>query len=204
MTFTRISALILAAGLLFAGCASPAQPAVPEQETVRPQEIPAADPYEAFLAEKAYLTGEELAYGDPTGYCRLDLDGDGRDELLLRSGDGYEFGNFWVYTAPEGTVTPVPVEGETTSQFFGALRYSRTENALVYTEYRPMPTAAGYGFRQMKNGEMTVILSVGTDEVCGGVTENYRAENGQKTTLTAEEKDAILSEPQLLEFTPIP
>ena len=196
---------LLAAFLLLSACTppQPASPAPPREEVSQPQDIPARDPYEAFLAEKAYLTGEPLPYGEPTGFCRKDLDGDGKDELLLVSGSETEFGGFRIYTAPRGTVEPVPVETEHAPQFFQSLRFSPAENALVFTEIRPSYSVGGYGFWKMEAGVLKLSSSVTWDEVCVGQVTYYHQKDGKSASITAEEKDAILAEPQALEFTPI-
>lgn len=208
MKFVYLSGL-LAAFLLLSACApKTADPptAPPEQETTQPQEptpTPEQDPYEPFLAEKAYLTGEEFPYGPPIGFCRRDLDGDGKDELILLSDTFAGFGSLWVYTAPEGKVVEVPVDVDSMPQFFGTVKYSPAENALVYTDIRPSVNAGGYGFHRMENGALAVVSSVTWSEVCAGQVMYTHRKDGKNISITAEEKDNLLAETQALDITPL-
>ncbi len=131
----------------------------------------------------------------------VDLDGDGREEMLLKNEDGSGFGIFTLYAQDAGGEYQ-PVFGEKEArQCFGDLRYSPANRALVYTEYRPSGGVVSYGFWQLRDGDLVHVFSIGRDEDASGKLYDFRWENGEKTVLTEAQREAVMAELQNLEFT---
>lgn len=116
---------------------------------------------ESFIKSKEYLNYTKLfieQHPDAAfSYCITDLNADSTNELLLFANDVDQFGNTWLFTIYNDTVTPVFEH-----YGFGKFKYSPKENAVIIPpKFRPFKGASQYSFYVLNKKEFTQKFSVG-------------------------------------------
>ncbi len=134
---------------------------------------------------QAFPEGGEKAYG----YCEIDLNGDGKDELLLMTDD---YVIFSIFTTVKGKV--VPLEGYIDFAFEWGMG-GMDEDGRIYSIKE---TTDGLGreravFEITSDGKLTKTLHL--CEIWMSEDDGYfKFENGEKIRLTEEEYKALMEE----------
>ena len=133
--------------LLFAEDTSETEDAVPE-------------PWGEFLQEKQYEENiTDWLLTDP-GYCLLDIDQDGTEELILTSGpDADNWYEYQVYTAENDQ----NIELVDNIIVYKAISYSEKYKALVGYNDQPKQLTSSKNYYVLEDGKLTEAFSIGSE-----------------------------------------
>lgn len=138
--------------------------------------------YELFLKNKTYMDdwNSTSRMYDPESYAILDIDQNGKDELIIISGTSTGFYDFLVYRmTPFGTIKLVkcyysngygPVDS-----CWAELRYSQKHKALVFNETRNSAMYGGLYYWRLADYQLNEYGSIGWDTNYSTYTTSYFA-----------------------------
>lgn len=115
-------------------------------------------------------------YADPAKYGYLDIDGDGKKELIITSDGVFFYALICSADLQSGEVTVLD-----NGYYYGSLRYSEKHHALVLTDVRPNSMMGDYAFVEINGSGMDVKFHLGWD-----ATEGERYYKG-KTKISEQE-----------------
>ena len=186
--------------------------ATPE-ELERYGEIPNEKTFEEFIKNRSYLKeGWDVL---PAEYATVDIDQDGKDELIVMGEDEEGFRKFRVYrqgnTVEVLSCDRMSLYGENDGDMtlfyaFGAPTYSKKYKSLVVTY--PRPTAAGGAdtFYTLKNKQMRLQMDLEftADEANNAAFyyTKFDAQGGEES-LSQEKYQAMLRETTTIDFQPL-
>ena len=163
-----------------------------------------ADIYMKFVQNKGYeMNGIGFEY-EANGYIIMDVNQDGTNELIVNSElkEDPEWGNALVFTY-NPTDDSAQFIGYAT--YYTSLLYSEKYKALVFNETRPSANAGSYEFRCFDKDHWYTDFVIGwelnTDTY---LPEYYIFDSGTKSPITDAQAQEYTSEPQLIEFSPMP
>lgn len=183
-----------------------------------PENPPLTQPnYKDFLAAKGYLNYTNDWWCTPSEYALLDIDQDGKQELIIQGEDGTGFSNCLVFRwdSAQGKVINVPlnaIDFDGISQWFscyGGLGYSPKYKSLVFTSLRPyyIGTTAigGCDYYTIQEGILQRERRVGpnhTDDL--EIYYEVFVSDGTRTVISAEKHQEYVAERNPIEFIPLP
>lgn len=101
-------------------------------------------------------------YADPAKYGYLDIDGDGKKELIITSDGVFFYALICSADLQSGEVTVLD-----NGYYYGSLRYSEKHHALVLTDVRPNSMMGDYAFVEINGSGMDVKFHLGWDATEG-------------------------------------
>ena len=101
-------------------------------------------------------------YADPAKYGYLDIDGDGKKELIITSDGVFFYALICSADLQSGEVTVLD-----NGYYYGSLRYSEKHHALVLTDVRPNSMMVDYAFVEINGSGMDVKFHLGWDATEG-------------------------------------
>ena len=101
-------------------------------------------------------------YADPAKYGYLDIDGDGKKELIITSDGDFFYALICSADLQSGEVTVLD-----NGYYYGSLRYSEKHHALVLTDVRPNSMMGDYAFVEINGSGMDVKFHLGWDATEG-------------------------------------
>lgn len=174
-------------------------------EAQKPEPTPTPEPAQEMDAEAIYnaymeymqskeyeqYTGDWMKPAD--SYAVLDIDGDQVDELLINSGTEMGWFNVLLYTY---NLETEQIELVRDIYYYGGLRYSAENKALVYNDFKPTVMMGGSNFDVLENGELVPLFGIGWEG------ENYAIYYQDERTegITKEQYDAYYEEITDIEF----
>ena len=174
----------------------------------------AEEAFEAFLAEKGYLSYlDEWYYEQPKEYAMVELNWDGQDELLITGGGDMGFFNFAVFVYDQDSDTVIPAEIENNvmgsryvGQYFASILYSAEHRALVYRELNNGMFFDSVTFSGLEDpATLTALFSL-SFETDGQTEETHYSKymDGQSQSITEEAFERSMDEAAVIDFTPLP
>lgn len=121
--------------------------------------------YEKFLENKEYEK-DWNGWHDPERYAILDINQDGKDELIILSGTSDGFYCFLVYRmTPFGTIRLVECYYSNgygpVGSCWGGLQYSKKHKALVFSEARNVPYYGGLNYWRLEDYNLNEFGTIG-------------------------------------------
>ena len=101
-------------------------------------------------------------YADPAKQGYLDIDGDGKKELIITSDGVFFYALICSADLQSGEVTVLD-----NGYYYGSLRYSEKHHALVLTDVRPNSMMGDYAFVEINGSGMDVKFHLGWDATEG-------------------------------------
>ena len=123
-------------------------------------------------------------YADPAKYGYLDIDGDGKEELIITSDDGFFYALICSVDLQSGEVTVLD-----NGYYYGSLRYSEKYHALVLTEFRTSSMLGDYVFMEINGSGLDSKFHLGWD-----ATEGERFYYRGISKISEEEFDTYFSD----------
>lgn len=133
--------------------------------------------FENFIQNGEYEQYIADWYADPAKYGYLDIDGDGKKELIITSDGVFFFALICSADLQSGEVTVLD-----NGYYYGNLRYSEKHHALVLTDVRPNSMMGDYAFVEINGSGMDVKFHLGWDAT-GGECYYYK----DKTKISEQE-----------------
>ena len=185
-----------------------------ELEEQAKEDLPVWQQLEAFVQEGGYLPYlDSWIYGQPEAYALMDLSGDRETELLVVGNTQTGFYDFMVfYLDQSGEIRPASIENPssgtgTVGQYYGGITYSPVNHALVYTELNNGAMFGGVGFHiLLDTGAVVSIFSYGFETNPQTMERSYTFldAGGNATTISQNEYQQAVAEPEGIEFKTIP
>ena len=120
------------------------------------------DVYKDYIKNKEYERYTKDWEVKPTSYCMCDINQDGQKELLIASDNDLGWQYIQINTYDKSSKKVIEVAN---AYAYGGLRYSPSSKLITYTEIRPSQGAMGYGFYEIKNNKLTLVKTVGSDDI---------------------------------------
>lgn len=140
--------------------------------------------FENFIQNEEYEMYTSEWYVNPTKYGYLDIDGDGKEELIITSDDGFFYALICSADLQSGEVTILD-----NGYYYGSLRYSEKYHALVLTEFRTSSMLGDYAFMEINGSGLDSKFHLGWD-----ATEGERFYYRGKSKISEEEFDTYFSD----------
>lgn len=166
--------------------------------------------YELFLKQKDYMDDWNSGYrmGNPDSYCLIDIDQNGKDELIILSDTTTGFYDFLIYrmNAFGGISLVECYDGEySVDSCYAGIRYSRKHKALVFSETRSSIMYGGVVYWSLEGTKLNAFASIGYEVNFNTNVKNYYTYfNQQSKTVSEATYNSHLNELTWLEFTPLP
>lgn len=167
--------------------------------------------WKEFIVSKKYLEHTKHWRKNPEGYAILDIDGDGKEELIIRSAmDDLGFANFIVfeYDISTGIINNVKYENDNNEFIYGqycrAFRYSQKYHAIVYQPLNNGMQYADWGYLSLQKGKFSLLQRLKFDLYTIDLPAPYcLVRNGITQTLTEAQYNSYLEETKFVEFSNI-
>ena len=140
--------------------------------------------FENFIQNEEYEMYTSEWYVNPTKYGYLDIDGDGKEELIITSDDGFFYALICSADLQSEEVTVLD-----NGYYYGSLRYSEKYHALVLTEFRTSSMLGDYAFMEINGSGLDSKFHLGWD-----ATEGERFYYRGKSKISEEEFDTYFSD----------
>lgn len=140
--------------------------------------------FENFIQNEEYEMYTSEWYVNPTKYGYLDIDGDGKEELIITSDDGFFYALICSADLQSGEVIVLD-----NGYYYGSLRYSEKYHALVLTEFRTSSMLGDYAFMEINGSGLDSKFHLGWD-----ATEGERFYYKGKSKISEEEFDTYFSD----------
>lgn len=140
--------------------------------------------FENFIQNEEYEMYTSEWYVNPTKYGYLDIDGDGKEELIITSDDGFFYALICSADLQSGEVKVLD-----NGYYYGSLRYSEKYHALVLTEFRTSSMLGDYAFMEINGSGLDSKFHLGWD-----ATEGERFYYRGKSKISEEEFDTYFSD----------
>lgn len=140
--------------------------------------------FENFIQNAEYEMYTSEWYVNPTKYGYLDIDGDGKKELIITSDDGFFYALICSADLQSGEVTVLD-----NGYYYGSLRYSEKYHALVLTEFRTSSMLGDYAFMEINGSGLDIKFHLGWYAI-EGERFYYRG----KSKISEEEFDTYFSD----------